>query len=74
MMLAIAKLTALFSKVREIENGYSMCRNLPDRSTAVKPFVTWIKDLGAVINGVEVTELPGQGLGLRTTKVSLTSS
>jgi len=61
-------ISGLVETVREIEKGYSMCRTLPDRKNAVKPFTKWIEDLGGVVNGVEVTELPGQGLGLRATK------
>lgn len=58
----------MVQKVREIESGYSMCRNLPDRKNAVKPFTAWLQDLGAVIDGVEVADYGDHGLGLRVTR------
>jgi len=63
--IAIAELV---EKVREIESGHSMVRTLPDRGSAMKPFVAWLKDLGAVINKVEVADFGLQGLGLRVTE------
>ena len=44
----------LTTQVREIESGHSMCRTLPDRRNAIKPFVQWLEDLGARVDGVEV--------------------
>ena len=51
-----------------MESGYSMCRTLPDRRNALKPFTAWLEDLGARMEGVEVADFGEQGLGLRTTK------
>ena len=51
-----------------MESGYSMCRTLPDRRNAIKPFTAWLEDLGATMEGVEVADFGEQGLGLRTTK------
>jgi len=62
------EISTLVQKVREIESGYSMCRTLPDRKNNMKPFTSWLQDLGAVIDGVEVADYGEQGLGLRVTK------
>ena len=51
-----------------MESGYSMCRTLPDRRNALKPFTAWLEDLGARMEGVEVADFGEQGLGLRTNK------
>ena len=51
-----------------MESGYSMCRTLPDRRNAIKPFTAWLEDLGATMEGIEVADFGEQGLGLRTTK------
>jgi len=61
-------ISELVEKVREIESGHSMVRTLPDRGSAMKPFVAWLKELGAVINKVEVADFGLQGLGLRVTE------
>merc|ERR1719150_2531845 len=62
------EISALVDKIREIEGGHSMCRTLPDRKVAIKPFLSWITELGAVIDGVEVADFGEHGLGLRVTK------
>lgn len=62
------EIATLVEKVREIESGHSMCRTLPDRRNAIKPFVQWLEDLGARVDGVEVADYGPQGLGLRVTK------
>jgi len=62
------EISHLVEKVREIESGYSMCRTLPDRRNAMKPFIQWLHDLGAKTDGVEVADFGTQGLGLRVTK------
>jgi len=62
------EIQTLVEKVREMESGYSMCRTLPDRRNAIKPFTAWLEDLGATMEGVEVADFGEQGLGLRTTK------
>jgi len=62
------EISSLVEKVREIEAGHSMCRNLPDRKSAIKPFTAWLKDLGAVIKKVEIGAFGDQGLGLRVTE------
>jgi len=62
------EISSLVEKVRTIESGHSMCRTLPDRKNAIKPFLAWLTDLGAVINGVEVADYGDQGLGLRVSK------
>ena len=43
-----------------------MCRTLPDRRNAIKPFVQWLEDLGARVDGVEV------GLTLNILTLTLT--
>jgi len=62
------EISSLVEKVRSIESGHSMCRTLPDRKNAIKPFLAWLSDLGAVINGVEVADFGSQGLGLKVNK------
>jgi len=62
------EISNLVEKVRTIESGHSMCRTLPDRKNAIKPFQAWLADLGSVINGVEVADFGSQGLGLRVNK------
>lgn len=62
------EIASLVEKVQEIERGYSMCRQLPDRRNAIKPFQAWLTDLGAVIKKVEVSDYGEQGLGLRVTE------
>ena len=62
------EISALVEKIQEIEGGYSMCRTLPDRRSSIKPFLSWITGLGAVINGVEVADYGAHGLGLKVTK------
>merc|ERR1719384_2082863 len=62
------EISCLVDKIREIEGGHSMCRTLPDRKAAIKPFLSWLSSLGAVIKGVEVADYGGQGLGLRVTR------
>ena len=62
------EISALVDKIREIEGGHSMCRSLPDRKAAVKPFMSWITELGAVVDGVEVADYGDKGLGLKVTK------
>merc|ERR1719384_1705521 len=61
------EISCLVDKIREIEGGHSMCRTLPDRKAAIKPFLSWITELGALIDGVEVADYGCQGLGLRVT-------
>jgi len=61
------EISQLVEKVREIESGHSMCRSLPDRRAAIKPFTAWLSGLGAVINKVDIAEYGAQGLGLRVT-------
>ena len=46
-------ISELVERVREIESGHSMCRTLPDRRSAVRPFTAWLTDLGAVIKKVQ---------------------
>lgn len=62
------EISLLVEKVRDIEAGYSMCRSLPDRRNAIKPFTQWLTDLGATIDGVEIADYGAQGLGLRVTR------
>merc|ERR1719410_235763 len=62
------EISALVDKIREIEGGHSMCRTLPDRKAAIKPFLSWITELGALIDGVEVEDFGEHGLGLRVTR------
>jgi len=62
------EISNLVEKVRDIESGHSMCRNLPDRKNAIKPFLAWLTDLGAVTDGVEVADYGKQGLGLKVSK------
>jgi len=62
------EISSLVEKVRTIESGHSMCRTLPDRKNAIKPFLAWLSGLGAVISGVEVGDYGDQGLGLRVAK------
>jgi len=62
------EIATLVEKVQQIESGYSMCRQLPDRKNAIKPFQAWLTDLGAVIKKVEVSDFGDQGLGLRVTE------
>jgi len=62
------EISILVEKIREIEGGHSMCRNLPDRKASIKPFVSWIKSLGGIIDGVEVADYGTHGLGLKVTK------
>merc|ERR1719412_187853 len=62
------EISALVDKIREIEGGHSMCRTLPDRKAAIKPFLSWITELGALIDGVEVADFGEHGLGLRVTR------
>merc|ERR1719270_2882149 len=62
------EISALVDKIREIEGGHSMCRTLPDRKAAIKPFLSWITELGAIIDGVEVADFGEHGLGLRVTR------
>jgi len=62
------EIASLVEKVQQIESGYSMCRQLPDRKNAIKPFQAWLTDLGAVIKKVEVSDFGEQGLGLRVTE------
>jgi len=61
------QISSLIEAVREIESGHSMCRSLPDRKAAIKPFNTWLQGLGAVINKVEIADFGKQGLGLLVT-------
>ena len=46
------EISGLVERVREIESGHSMCRTLPDRRSAVKPFTAWLEGLGADIKKV----------------------
>lgn len=62
------EIASLVEKVQEIESGYSMCRQLPERRNAIKPFQAWLTDLGATIKKVEVSDFGEQGLGLRVTE------
>merc|ERR1719384_2050819 len=62
------EISCLVDKIREIEGGHSMCRTLPDRKAAIKPFLSWITELGALIDGVEVADFGEHGLGLRVTR------
>ena len=62
------EISNLVEKIRSIESGHSMCRNLPDRKNAIKPFLSWLTNLGAKIDGVEIADFGNQGLGLRVTK------
>merc|ERR1719412_438104 len=62
------EISAVVDKIREIEGGHSMCRTLPDRKAAIKPFLSWITELGALIDGVEVADFGEHGLGLRVTR------
>ena len=55
-------------KVRTVEAGHSMCRTLPDRRAAIKPFQAWLEGQGAVLAGIEVGEYGEAGLGLRVIK------
>ena len=62
------EISGLVDKVREIEGGHSMCRTLPDRRAAIKPFLAWITGLGGVMEGVEVADYGAHGLGLKVTR------
>ena len=44
------EISQLVERIRAIEQGYSMCRTLPDRRSAVKPFLEWLTQLGAVFH------------------------
>merc|ERR1719500_2229714 len=59
------EISGLVEKVREIEVGHSMCRTLPDRKAAIKPFLAWIAGLGGVMEGVELADYGASGLGLK---------
>jgi len=62
------EISGLVEKVREIEGGHSMCRTLPDRKAAIKPFLSWIAGLGGVMEGVEVADYGASGLGLKVSR------
>merc|ERR1719445_2756208 len=62
------EISGLVEKVREIEGGHSMCRTLPDRKAAIKPFLSWIAGLGWVMDGVEVADYGASGLGLKVSR------
>merc|ERR1719445_473808 len=62
------EISGLVEKVREIEGGHSMCRTLPDRKAAIKPFLSWIAGLGGVMDGVEVADYGASGLGLKVSR------
>ena len=49
------EISQLVERVRGIEQGFSMCRTLPDRRSAIKPFLAWLTELGAVFNKVSCT-------------------